>query len=372
MKKVLAVLGTRPETIKMAPVLAELRSSDQIDLRLCVTAQHRQMLDQAMSQFQLRADHDLDLMRHDQSLDELTAAALVGIGKVLDAERPDLVLVHGDTATTFAATLAAFYRQVKIAHVEAGLRSGSLYMPWPEELYRRMVSLAATLHLAPTETARRNLLAEGVPEDTIVVTGNTVIDALVDTADRLRDDADLRRQMEQRFGFLRSVGPLALVSIHRRENFGEPLRNICKALAGLASTHGIEIVFPVHPNPHIAGPVEQILAHNPLIHLIEPVDHQAFVYLMDRADLVITDSGGVQEEAPTLGTPVLVLRDLTERPEAVASGKAALVGSSSAAIMQQALAFLRAPAQARKGASLYGDGKAAGRIRHVLETWLGS
>lgn len=356
----------------MAPVLAQLRASDRIEVRLCVTAQHREMLDQAMGQFQLKADHDLDLMRHGQSLDELTAAVLLGVGKVLDAERPDLVLVHGDTATTFATTLAAFYRQVKVAHVEAGLRSGSLRMPWPEELYRRMVSLAATLHLAPTESARRNLLAEGVPEEAIVVTGNTVIDALVGTADRLREDAALRQEMQRRFGFLRPHGHLALVSIHRRENLGRPLQNICEALVDLARTHDVEIVFPVHPNPQVAGPVEQVLAHNPLIHLIGPLDYQSFVYLMQRADLIVTDSGGVQEEAPTLGTPVLVLRDLTERPEAVASGKAALVGSSSESIVRQALEFLRDPPRTRRGESLYGDGKAAERIRHALETWLGA
>lgn len=370
MRKVLAIFGTRPEAIKMAPVVLELAASDSIDVKLCVTAQHRQMLDQVLSLFHLTPDHDLDLMQHNQTLDALTARALTGVGAVLDIEQPDVVLVHGDTSTTLAASLAAFYRRLPVGHVEAGLRSGSLAAPWPEEMNRRVATLATRFHFAPTERARRNLLAEGVPDAHVYVTGNTVIDALLCTVERVRAAGDAH--WRGIFPFLDDGCRLVLVTGHRRENFGAGFDNICQALVEIAKRFDARVVYPIHPNPNVKGPVERQLAGNPRISLIDPLDYEPFIALMDRAYLVITDSGGVQEEAPSLGKPILVMRDITERPEAVEAGTVILVGTDRQTIVREAERLFTDDAHyARMAGAInpYGDGMAAKRIRQVLESY---
>jgi UDP-N-acetylglucosamine 2-epimerase (non-hydrolysing) len=370
MRKVVAVFGTRPEAIKMAPVITELRRSKQLDLRVCVTAQHRGILDQVLALFAIKPDHDLDLMVPNQSLDQLTAKLLTGVGQVLDAEKPDLVLVHGDTATTLASSLAAFYRRLPVGHVEAGLRSGSLLAPWPEEMNRRVTTLATRFHFAPTERSRQNLLNEAVDASHIHVTGNTVIDALIETVERLKESPDSRAALQRRFPYLDTNLPLVLVTGHRRENFGEGFENICRALIDIVTQNNVQIVYPVHPNPNVTGPVERILGCHPRIHLIEPLDYEPFVYLMERSYIIITDSGGVQEEAPSLGKPVLVMRDTTERPEAVEAGTVVLVGTSQDRIVSEANRLLNDRAHyARMAQAMnpYGDGLAAKRIRAVIE-----
>jgi UDP-N-acetylglucosamine 2-epimerase (non-hydrolysing) len=370
MRKVVAVFGTRPEAIKMAPVITELRRSEHLDLRVCVTAQHRGILDQVLALFAIKPDHDLDLMVPNQSLDQLTAKLLTGVGQVLDAEKPDLVLVHGDTATTLASSLAAFYRRLPVGHVEAGLRSGSLLAPWPEEMNRRVTTLATRFHFAPTERSRQNLLNEAVNASHIHVTGNTVIDALIETVERLKGSPDSRAALQRRFPYLDTNLPLVLVTGHRRENFGEGFENICRALIDIVTQNNVQIVYPVHPNPNVTGPVERILGCHPRIHLIEPLDYEPFVYLMERSYIIITDSGGVQEEAPSLGKPVLVMRDTTERPEAVEAGTVVLVGTSQDRIVSEANRLLNDRAHyARMAQAMnpYGDGLAAKRIRAVIE-----
>jgi UDP-N-acetylglucosamine 2-epimerase (non-hydrolysing) len=369
-KKALIIIGTRPEAIKMAPVIAALRDSPKFDLRVAVTAQHRHLLDQVLSEFAIVPDHDLDLMLPSQSLDGLMARTLTGIGAVLDAERPDVVLVQGDTTTTFAAGLSAFYRKLPIAHIEAGLRSGSLSAPFPEEMNRRFVTLASRYHFAATEQARQNLLREGIPDAAIHVTGNTVIDALLLKAHELQSSSQLRAAAESHFGFLDSTRRLVLVTGHRRENFGDGLERICRALIKIAAMDGVEVVYTLHPNPNAREPVHRLLGGVLHVHLIEPVSYTPFVSLMQRAHLIITDSGGLQEEAPSLGKPVLVTRETTERPEALEAGTAILVGTSTERIVEAAHSLLTDAAQYRQMAESknpYGDGKAAARIREVLE-----
>jgi UDP-N-acetylglucosamine 2-epimerase len=373
MKKVLTIFGTRPEAIKMAPVVRELKRSSLLEVRVCVTAQHRQMLDQVLQLFDIRPDHDLDVMQPNQSLDQLTARVLTGVGGVLDAERPDVVLVHGDTTTTLATSLASFYRKLALGHVEAGLRSGSLLAPWPEELNRRVTSLVTRFHFAPTETSRQNLLREGTPDATIFVTGNTVIDALFTTVEAIRGTPERLAALAARFPFLDPARRLVLVTGHRRENFGAGFESICRALAAIARQHDVQIVYPVHPNPRVREPVERLLGANPAIHLIDPQDYEPFVFLMDRAYLIITDSGGVQEEAPSLGKPILVMRETTERPEAVEAGTVVLVGTSEEKIVGEATSLLTDAARYRRMAQAinpYGDGGAARRIRAALEASL--
>ena len=370
MKKVIAIFGTRPEAIKMAPVVAELRRSSDLELRVCVTAQHRGMLDQVLSLFDITPDHDLDLMLPNQSLDSLTARLLTGVGQILDQEKPNLVLVHGDTSTTLSSSLAAFYRKLPVGHVEAGLRSGSLQAPWPEEMNRRVATLATRFHFAPTERSRQNLLAESVEDSHIYLTGNTVIDALIETVARLKRSPERRAELEQNFGFLDSNLPLVLVTGHRRENFGAGFENICQALIDVVTQNEVQIVYPVHPNPNVLAPVERLLGGHPRIHLIEPLDYAPFVFLMERSYIIITDSGGVQEEAPSLGKPVLVMRDTTERPEAVDAGTVILVGTSRERIVSEANRLLNDSAHyARMAQAMnpYGDGNAAKRIRAVIE-----
>lgn len=369
--RILSVFGTRPEAIKMAPVVKVLATADGIDARVCVTGQHREMLDQVLSLFSIVPDYDLAIMRPGQSLGEITAAVLSALDAVLADFRPDIVLVHGDTTTTLAASLAAYYRQIPVAHVEAGLRTGNIYSPWPEEINRKVASAICELHFAPTEQSRANLRNESVPDDRIVVTGNTVIDALYDVVKLIQSDSDLAANLANRFG-LDENRRLILVTGHRRESFGDGFERICAALARLAERPDVEIVYPVHLNPNVKGPVERLLGGYGNIRLLSPQDYLPFVYLMCRADLIITDSGGVQEEAPSLGKPVLVMRDTTERPEAVKAGTVRLVGTDAGLIVSSVASLLddRTAYEAMSFAhNPYGDGNAAGRILEAIRAW---
>lgn len=374
--RILVVFGTRPEAIKMGPVVAALRGrTGRFSCVICVTAQHREMLDPVLGLFSIVPDHDLNLMRPGQGLHDVTTAVLRGVSTVLDLERPDLVLVHGDTSTTMAATLAAYYARIPVGHVEAGLRTGDKYAPFPEEINRKVTTAIADLHFAPTAISRGNLLAEGVSPDAIIVTGNTVIDALLSVADRLRRDSALAERTEAKFPFLDRSRKLVLVTGHRRENFGEGFENICRALAEIAERRpDAEILYPVHLNPNVQNPVRRILGEgrHRNVHLIPPVDYLPFVYLMSRCHLIVTDSGGIQEEAPSLGKPVLVMREVTERPEAVAAGTVRLVGTNREKIVAEVVRLLDDPEAYRSMSTAnnpYGDGKASGRIADFLETW---
>jgi len=363
--RVLSVFGTRPEAIKMAPVVGALSKTRGIESAVCVSAQHRTMLDQVLELFDIRPAYDLDVMREDQDLAHITSAVLNGMLGVLDDFKPARVLVHGDTTTTFAAALAAFYRRIPVGHVEAGLRTGDIHRPYPEEMNRRLTDAIADLLFAPTASARANLLDEGVERRRIVVTGNTVIDALLHVVGRLRKDAALRRRQEKRFRQLDNTKRLILVTGHRRENFGAGFERIAAALAKIAGRGDVEIVYPVHLNPNVAGPVRRILGDTRNVHLLQPLDYVPFVYLMERAHMVITDSGGIQEEAPSLGKPVLVMRDVTERPEAVDAGTVRLVGTDPRRIVGEAARLLDDAGAYRKmcrAHNPYGDGKASRRI----------
>jgi UDP-N-acetylglucosamine 2-epimerase (non-hydrolysing) len=373
MLKILSIFGTRPEAIKMAPVVRELmRHPDRFTSRVCVTAQHRQMLDQVLNLFEIRPDHDLDIMRPGQDLYDVTSNVLLGLKPVLDAERPDLVLVHGDTTTTMTAALAAYYSRIPVGHVEAGLRTHNKFAPFPEEINRQVCGVLADLHFAPTETARTNLLQAGVPAAAIHVTGNTVVDALLSVSSRIASDPALQDSFARQFAFLDPEKRLILVTGHRRENFGEGFENICHALADIASGHPeCEILYPVHLNPNVQEPVRRLLGSGAPgnVHLIEPVDYLPFVYLMNRSHLIITDSGGIQEEAPSLGKPVLVMRETTERPEAVAAGTVRLVGTDRKRIAAAAIHLLENPQeyqQMSQAHNPYGDGQAAARIADIL------
>ncbi|BCR06690.1 UDP-N-acetyl glucosamine 2-epimerase [Desulfuromonas versatilis] len=371
-KKILSVFGTRPEAIKMAPIVKALAAnSDCFQSRVCVTAQHRQMLDQVLNLFEIRPEYDLDIMKPGQSLTEITCRVLQGLTPVLEDFKPDVVLVHGDTTTTMAGSLAAFYRKIPVGHVEAGLRTGNIYSPWPEEMNRRLAGAITRYHFAPTARARQNLLDEGVASQSIMVTGNTVIDALLDAVRMVQSNNYLQRQMDERFAFLDSTKRMVLVTGHRRENFGEGFEQICSALKEIAKKHDdVEILYPVHMNPQVQGPVKRILGKVPRVHLIEPQGYLPFVYLMNRSHLIITDSGGVQEEAPSLGKPVLVMRETTERPEAVSAGTVKLVGTTAERIRTEA-SLLLGDIHAYQAMSLahnpYGDGKAAARIVNALK-----
>ncbi|WP_146077110.1 non-hydrolyzing UDP-N-acetylglucosamine 2-epimerase, partial [Halomonas caseinilytica] len=312
----------------MATLALQLAADERFDARVCVTAQHREMLDQVLSLFELVPEYDLDLMKPGQDLNDVTTGILQGMKGVLEDFRPDIVLVHGDTATTFATTLACYYQQIPVGHVEAGLRTGNLYSPWPEEGNRKLTGALAALHFAPTNTSRDNLLKEGVAPDSVYVTGNTVVDALLDVTGKLEDDARLAADQRARFPMLDDNKRLILVTGHRRESFGGGFENICRALAETAQAHpDVQILYPVHLNPNVSEPVNRLLGNIENVHLVEPQDYLPFVYLMNRADIILTDSGGIQEEAPSLGKPVLVMRDTTERPEAVAAGTVRLVGT---------------------------------------------
>jgi len=378
-KKILIIFGTRPEAIKMAPVVKGFQmASPDIHTVVCVTAQHRQMLDQVLNLFNITPEYDLNVMQPGQDLFDITCNILLGLKQVLASEKPDLILVHGDTTTTLAASLAAYYSGVQVGHVEAGLRTGHKRAPFPEEMNRKLTGSITDLHFAPTQVARSNLIREGVDPETIFVTGNTVIDALLETTQRLKDTSELNASFDQQFHFLNQSKKLILVTGHRRENFGQGFENICNALADIAeSTQDVEILYPVHLNPNVRQPVSDILASRKLanVHLIDPVDYLPFVYLMNRSYLIITDSGGVQEEAPSLGKPVLVMRDTTERPEAVAAGTVKLVGTSREAIVKETLNLLHNPPeylQMSQAHNPYGDGQAAGRIVQTVLAVLGN
>jgi UDP-N-acetylglucosamine 2-epimerase (non-hydrolysing) len=368
--RVLTVFGTRPEAIKMAPLVLRLQATAGVDSRVCVTAQHRQMLDQVLQLFEIRPDHDLDLMRPGQDLTSITTEILRSLKPVLEQERPDIVLVHGDTTTTFAATLAAFYQRVPVGHVEAGLRTGNLYSPWPEEANRRLTGALARLHFAPTAVSRENLLRENVPAERIVVTGNTVIDALLRVRAKLEGDAALQQRFAAQFPFLRAGARMLLITGHRRENFGDGFERICRAIATLARRHAdLDLVYPVHLNPNVREPVQRLLSGIANVHLIEPQDYLPFVYLMTRSTVILSDSGGIQEEAPALGKPVLVMRDTTERPEAIEAGTARLVGTDEASIAGGVSLLLEDAAEYRRMSiahNPYGDGRACERIVAAL------
>lgn len=369
--KVLTVFGTRPEAIKMAPLVQALSQDPAFESRLCVTAQHREMLDQVLRLFKLEPDYDLNIMRPEQGLTEITCRILEGMKTVLLDFKPDIVLVHGDTTTTLAASLAAFYQQIPVGHVEAGLRTGDLASPWPEEGNRKLTGHLARLHFTPTTRSRQNLLQENLPDARIIVTGNTVIDALLWVRDRVLDDSNLNAQLAARYPFLDPDKKLVLVTGHRRESFGGGFERICSALAQIARQHPeAQIVYPVHLNPNVSEPVNRILSGIENIILIEPQEYLPFVWLMNRAWLILTDSGGIQEEAPSLGKPVLVMRDTTERPEAVDAGTVKLVGTDIARIVASVSELLRDDAawQAMSHAhNPYGDGKACGRILQALK-----
>lgn len=373
MKKVLLVFGTRPEAIKMAPVYEVLKATPGLDVRVAVTAQHREMLDQVLRLFGIEPEYDLNVMKPGQGLTEITAAVLAGLKPVLEEYAPDLLLVHGDTTTTLSASLAAYYQQIPVGHVEAGLRTGNIYSPWPEEINRKVTGTIARLHFAPTERAASNLKSEAVPAERISITGNTVIDALLEVVERLEKDPQQSAAFDLEFG----VDPtkrLILVTGHRRESFGGGFERICTALAILAKREDVQIIYPVHLNPNVKGPVEISLGELERVKLIAPQDYLPFVHLMRRANIILTDSGGVQEEAPSLGKPVLVMRDTTERPEAVSAGTVKLVGTETALILSETSTLLDdAPAyQAMAHAhNPYGDGLASQRIRDAILDFFG-
>lgn len=377
--KVLSVFGTRPEAIKMAPLVKALERDNFFEAKICVTAQHREMLDQVLELFELTPDYDLDLMKDGQDLYDITSGVLLGLRDVLREFKPDMVLVHGDTATTFATTLAAFYQRVPVGHVEAGLRTGNMLSPWPEEAYRVLTGRLATVHFAPTRRNRDALLREYVSADHIAVTGNTVIDALHWVVNKIEQSADLQCRIEvalQHAGLSVDVlsGRYVLVTGHRRENFGEGFDNICQALRTLANANpDISFIYPVHLNPNVQEPVKRLLGDSTNIQLIEPLGYEPFVHLMKHSYIVLTDSGGVQEEAPGLGKPVLVMRDTTERPEALEAGTVKLVGTDIKMIVQEVQKLLDDEAlylMMSRAHNPYGDGKASERIVASLKNFL--
>jgi UDP-N-acetylglucosamine 2-epimerase (non-hydrolysing) len=368
--KLLVVFGTRPEAIKMAPLVKMLQTSRHLQVRVCVTAQHRQMLDQALDLFGVKPSYDLNLMRPGQTLTALTCNILQGLETVLGDYNPQWMLVHGDTTTTMAASLAALYQNVKVAHVEAGLRTHNLRSPWPEEANRQITGRLAELHFAPTEQAKQNLLSEGVATNSVMVTGNTVIDALLSVSQRIDADDTLNAELAARFPFLDPAKQLILVTGHRRENFGASFEAMCQALQDIAKEPNVQVIYPVHLNPNVQEPVRRILGSAVNVHLIEPLDYLPFVHIMKRSRIILTDSGGIQEEAPSLAKPVLVMRDTTERPEAVVAGTVRLVGTDRERIVSETRRLLRDEAAYRQMAfahNPYGDGKACQRIYQIFE-----
>lgn len=366
--RILVVFGTRPEAIKMFPVVHALRQREDIETRVAVTAQHRELLDQVLDIANIDPDADLDLMRPGQTLDELASRILLSFGGVLDEMQPDRVLVHGDTLTTMVVTLSAYFRKIPVGHVEAGLRSGNIYSPWPEEVNRKVAGAVADLHFAPTEGAASALRAENVAQENVHVTGNTVIDALLSTRAILHDRPELAAGLDplaKRFAGRRILG----VTAHRRENFGQGMENIAHALATLAQREDVAIIFPVHPNPNVRPVMEDALGACENVALIDPLDYPHFVRLQEMSDVILTDSGGVQEEAPSLGKPVLVMRDTTERPEGVAAGTARLVATDATRIVAETTRLLDDPkayAAMAQAQNPYGDGQAAERIARIV------
>ena len=370
MKKVLLVFGTRPEAIKMAPLVKAFQEHNKLfKTKICVTGQHREMLDQVLDLFEINADFDLDIMRPNQDLYDITGNILQGMKGVFSIYRPDIVFVHGDTTTTFAVSLAAFYEKIEVAHIEAGLRTNNIYSPWPEEANRKLTSQLTTYHFTPTKQSQDNLLSENIAPDKIIVTGNTVIDALLLMLNKLHINVTFREQVKKSIlekGFDPEASEFVLVTGHRRENFGQGIVNICSALKKIALDRpNINIVYPVHLNPNVFKPVNDLLGNVKNVYLIEPLQYEAFIYLMSLSKLIITDSGGVQEEAPSLGKPVLVMRDTTERPEAVSAGTVKLVGTNIQGIVSATNELLDNPLvyeSMAKAHNPYGDGKACERI----------
>ena len=376
-RRVLCVFGTRPEAIKMALLSKALRADPDLEAEVCVTAQHRSMLDQVLSIFDVKPGFDLDIMKDNQGLADITGRIMTGMTGVIRAWKPDWLLVQGDTTTAFVAALAAFYEKVAVGHVEAGLRTGFKYSPWPEEMNRQLVGRLADLHLPPTARAREALLKEAIPDDRIHVTGNTVVDALLWVSKKLDDDTSARTALDERFAFLDPRRRMLLITGHRRENFGKPFEDMCNAFVDIVRERpDVEIVYPVHLNPNVQAPVKAILAAAPealrgRIHLIDPVEYLPFVYLMKRCYFIVTDSGGVQEEAPSLAKPCLVTRNDTERPEAVEAGTAKLIGTMRERIVSESLRLLDDPAHyasMSRAHNPYGDGKANDRIVQLLKT----
>lgn len=382
MKKVMLVFGTRPEAIKMAPLVKEFQArANEFDTIVCVTGQHREMLKQVLELFDIKPDYDLEIMKEGQDLYDVTTRVLLGMREVLKKTKPDVVLVHGDTTTSTAAALAAFYQQIPVGHVEAGLRTHNIYSPWPEEMNRQLTGRMATYHFAPTELSRKNLLAEGIATDRIFITGNTVIDALQQVVTRVKGNADLRNEVSRKllqFGYdvnrLEAGRRLVLITGHRRENFGEGFLNICRAIQTLSKRFPeVDFVYPMHLNPNVRKPIREIFGDNlgglDNLFFIEPLEYLQFVTLMDRSSIVLTDSGGIQEEAPGLGKPVLVMRDTTERPEAVKAGTVKLVGTDYNQIVDNVEKLLTdnaAYAEMSRANNPYGDGKACSYIVDAL------
>jgi len=374
MKRVLLVFGTRPEAIKMAPLVKVLKEDKELDVKVCVTAQHREMLDQVLDLFDITPEYDLNLMKPGQDLYDITANVLLGMKDVLSDFKPDVVLVHGDTTTTSATALSSFYQKIKVGHVEAGLRTGDIYSPWPEEANRQITGVLANYHFAPTETSKANLLKENKDSNNIIVTGNTVIDALFMALQKIESDKTLESKIISEIASqypLQEDKKIILVTGHRRENFGQGFINICNSLKTLALNNSdIDIVYPVHLNPNVQKPVKEILAGVDNIYLIDPLQYEQFIYMMNRSYFIITDSGGVQEEAPSLGKPVLVMRDTTERPEAVEAGTVKLVGTDPEVIITEAQKLLDDKEEYEKMSKAhnpYGDGKASQRIVEFLK-----
>ena len=338
--KILSIFGTRPEAIKMAPVIKALEAEKTIESKVCVTAQHREMLDQVLNLFSIQPTYDLNIMTSNQELTDVTTAVLQGLDRILKECQPDRILVHGDTTTSFTAALSGFYQKIPVGHVEAGLRTGNIYAPWPEEMNRRLTDTICDLHFAPTQSSKQNLIKSGAKKSNIFVTGNTVIDALLSICERLETEPHILEQARKNSPPLDNTKKLILVTGHRRENFGGGFEQICMALAKLATREDVQIIYPVHLNPNVQEPVNRILNHNRNIQLITPLEYLPFVYLMKKAHFIITDSGGIQEEAPSLGKPVLVMRELTERPEAVDAGTAKLVGTNQNKIVEEATHLL--------------------------------
>jgi len=370
-KKILLVFGTRPEAIKMAPLALQLQQNSEFETKVCVTGQHRQMLDQVLALFNLKPDFDLNLMKPDQTLSDVTSGVLKGLEDIFSEWLPEVVLVHGDTATTFAASLAAYYHKVKVGHVEAGLRTGDIYSPWPEEANRKLTGTLANYHFAPTLSSYNNLIKEDINPENIIITGNTVIDALLKVKEKVETDDKVIADFKAKFSFLDKSKKMILVTGHRRENFGQGFLNICKALANIAKKYSdVQIVYPVHLNPNVQKPVNELLSDILNIHLIEPQDYLPFVYLMNRSYLILTDSGGIQEEAPSLGKPVLVMRDTTERPEAIEAGTVKLVGTDVTVIEKSVTDLLvdtELYKQMAEAHNPYGDGMSCQKIIDFLK-----
>jgi len=371
MKKILIVFGTRPEAIKMAPLVKEFKKYPHLfDTKVCVTAQHREMLDQVLNLFEIIPDFDLDIMKKNQDLYDVTANVLLKIKSVLEKENPDIVFVHGDTTTTFATSLAAYYQKISVAHIEAGLRTHNIYSPWPEEANRKLTSCITKYHFSPTPLSKQNLINESINENSIIITGNTVIDALFLVLEKIKNNANLKTKidiiLEKQNLNIQENRKIILVTGHRRENFGEGFINICESLKEIAlNNKNTDIIYPMHLNPNVREPAQRILSNINNIFLIEPLEYEPFVYLMSKSYIILTDSGGIQEEAPSLGKPVLVMRDTTERPEAVEAGTVKLVGTKKAVIVEEITKLLNSSKiynSMSQAANPYGDGRACTKI----------